>query len=450
MASQEQQILLLSTLIQLEQQARRAKNPAEFSFVVVNETYRLLHYRQAIFWRHSAVGKVQVEAVSGLDRPDRNAPFLSYIKKLLIHINRQSWKKESRLIDPEELPEKLREGWDEWLNTFVLWCPLVTLDGDFPGGLLFIGEAQWEEAQVAVVSRLAEAYAHAWMALKGPRRSLVKRLTRSSRKGIVQLLLIVLVLFVFDQPVRLSALAPVEIVPSAPYLVSAPISGVISQFHVLPNQPVKKGDLLFSLDDTAMRNDYEVSRKGLAVVEAEYRRISQKSFADAQSRGEIRHLEAEIDRKKAEVAYMAELLKQSEIQAEQDGIVVFSEVGDWLGKPVVVGEKILTIADPARVEGDVWLPVEDAINLQKGAEVLLFLNIRPDRPIEAALRQASYEASITPEGILAFRLKVSLSTEQEVPRIGLRGTAKIYGKSVPFYYYLLRRPLTFLRQTLGI
>lgn len=75
----KQQILLLSTLIQLEQVARKAKNRAELSFVVVNETYRLLHYRQAILWRHTAAGKIRIEAVSGVDRPDRNGPYLTLL-----------------------------------------------------------------------------------------------------------------------------------------------------------------------------------------------------------------------------------------------------------------------------------------------------------------------------------------------------------------------------------
>ena len=38
--SHEQQILLLSTLIQLEQVARKAKNSAEFSFVVADQWQR--------------------------------------------------------------------------------------------------------------------------------------------------------------------------------------------------------------------------------------------------------------------------------------------------------------------------------------------------------------------------------------------------------------------------
>lgn len=457
--SYEQQVLLLSTLIQLEQVARKAKNSAEFSFVVVNETYRLLHYRQAILWRHTAVGKIRIEAVSGADRPDRNGPYLMYIADLLQYLKKQPESRahdgksgpRARLIGPDDVSEKLRPGWQEWLNCHVLWCPLTTQGGEFPGGLLFLGEEQWDKAQIAIVERLAEAYAHAWLALQGSRRGLVKRFIRPWRKFAFQLVVISFLLLFFDQSVRLSVLAPVEIVPAAPYLISSPMNGVVSTFHVDPNQQVKEGQLLFSLDDTTTRNDYEVSRKGLAVVMAEYQRVRQKSFADRQSRGQMRHLEAEMDRKKAEVAYMDELLKRGQIRASRDGIAVFADASDWLGKPVAVGEKVLTIADPARVAAVVWLPVEDAINLEPGAEVLIFLNISPDKPIAATLKQAAYEAELTPEGILAFKLKVSLAASVEtLPRIGLRGTAKIYGRSVPFYYYLFRRPFITLRQKLGV
>lgn len=312
-------------------------------------------------------------------------------------------------------------------------------------------EQQWDDAQIAIVERLCEAYTHAWLSLRGVRRGLVKRFVRPWRKFVFQLVVISLLLFVFDQSVRLSVLAPVEIVPAAPNIVSSPMNGVVSSFHVDPNQQVQVDQLLFDLDDTTTRNDYEVSRKGLAVVKAEYQRIQQKSFADRKSRGQMRHLEAEMERKKAEVVYMAELLKRGQIRASRDGIAVFADASDWLGKPVVVGEKVLTIADPARVEAVVWLPVEDAINLEPGAEVLIFLNISPDKPIAATLKQAAYEAELTPEGILAFKLKVSLAAAGQIlPRIGLRGTAKVYGRSVPFYYYLFRRPIITMRQKLGI
>jgi len=146
---------------------------------------------------------------------------------------------------------------------------------------------------------------------------------------------------------------------------------------------------------------------------------------------------------------MAELLERCEVRAETDGLAVFGDVNDWLGKPVVVGEKIMSIANPKSIEAEIRLPVGDAINLEEGAEVLVFLNVEPDRPLTAKLRRAAYEAQLTPEGALAFRLKASLISKDRLSRIGLRGTAKIYGKQVLMFYYLLRRPLATFRQYMG-
>ena len=37
-----------------------------------------------------------------------------------------------------------------------------------------------------------------------------------------------------------------------------------------------------------------------------------------------------------------------------------------------------------------------------------------------------------------------------LPRIGLRGTAKVYAEQVSLGYYLLRKPIAFVRRSLGI
>jgi hypothetical protein len=51
--------------------------------------------------------------------------------------------------------------------------------------------------------------------------------------------------------------------------------------------------------------------------------------------------------------------------------------------------------------------------------------------------------------VLGYRLKASFADGTRIPRIGLRGTAKIYGEQVSLFYYLMRRPLAALRQLIG-
>jgi hypothetical protein len=56
---------------------------------------------------------------------------------------------------------------------------------------------------------------------------------------------------------------------------------------------------------------------------------------------------------------------------------------------------------------------------------------------------------LSPEEILSYKLGASFEGKKP-PRIGLRGTAKVYGSRVFLFYYVLRKPITFVRQLIGI
>ena len=73
------------------------------------------------------------------------------------------------------------------------------------------------------------------------------------------------------------------------------------------------------------------------------------------------------------------------------------------------------------------------------------------KSLEGKLLRASYQPSLSPEGILSYKLTASYDgNAMSLPRIGLRGTAKVYGSKVTLFYYLFRKPITFVRQLVGI
>lgn len=127
---------------------------------------------------------------------------------------------------------------------------------------------------------------------------------------------------------------------------------------------------------------------------------------------------------------------------------MFADAQRLTGKPLQTGERLLEIADPAQAELRIELPVADALNLEPGAEVALFLDSDPLHRHGAELERAAYEAQNTPAGQLAYRLDARFTDAP--PRIGLRGTAKLFGQRAPLALYLLRRPLAALRQTVGL
>jgi hypothetical protein len=110
----------------------------------------------------------------------------------------------------------------------------------------------------------------------------------------------------------------------------------------------------------------------------------------------------------------------------------------------------MLLADPRDAGVLVWLPVADALNLELGAPIRLFLHTRPLSPLSATLFQTSYQAVLNPEGIAAYRLRGRFEEGQEKPRIGLYGTARVSGGWTVLGYYLLRRPIAALRGWTGL
>lgn len=78
----------------------------------------------------------------------------------------------------------------------------------------------------------------------------------------------------------------------------------------------------------------------------------------------------------------------------------------------------------------------------------------PLNPLAAVLATAGYQAAAGADGVLGYRLKAAFDRPDGlVPaslRIGLKGTAKLYGTDTTLFYFLMRRPLAALRQWLGL
>jgi multidrug efflux pump subunit AcrA (membrane-fusion protein) len=232
--------------------------------------------------------------------------------------------------------------------------------------------------------------------------------------------------------------------------VRAPLEGVVDHFEVQPNDHVEAGQLLLTLDPRAIENKLDVANKALAVAEAEYRQAAQQAVFDDKSRALMAVLKGRAEQRRADVTYNQSLLDRVKVTATRSGLALYDDPHAWIGKPVAIGERLLEIADPEQAEIEIWLPVADAITLSPGADVDFFLNIAPESPLHATLRQSSYEATQSPAGLLGYRLKAKLSNAARPPRIGLKGTAKVYGERVSLFYYLLRRPLAAARQFVGL
>jgi len=437
----------LVALLQLESQIRQAHTLKELCFLLANEPRRLVTFRQACVFSvvPSRSGVGQIEAVSSVAMVDRQAPLVSWMEQALSLFWGKNILHEPCQLTAAQCPQELQANWTQFAFPHVLWCPLIGKDQQVVGGLWLGREKPWAEGEIQLLRRLAETAAHAWQALGGKKKSSgLWRVSKAWGWGVVALMAGALCI-----PIPLSTLAPVEIIAHEPSVITAPLDGVISEIMVEPNTVVRKGASLFRYEDTNFRNQYEVAEKDLAVGFMEYRKVAQGAFMDEEIGANMPVQASEVRLKEAKRDYALEVLEQVEVKAPRTGIVLFGEKSEWIGKPVVVGERIMEVANPKDYELKIDLPVDDAIVLQEGADVEVFLNANPLHAIKARLTHASYQAEILPTEVLAYRVKAEFTEAPGSIRIGWQGTAKIYGEQVSLFFYLFRRPITFLRQTIG-
>jgi multidrug resistance efflux pump len=254
-------------------------------------------------------------------------------------------------------------------------------------------------------------------------------------------------LLLFVCPVRLSVLAPGELVPANPAVVRAPLEGVIDKFHVRPNERVQAGQPLFSFDETALASRLDVARQVLNTAQAEYRQMAQLALNDARSKGQLAVLLGRIGEKQAEVEFLSSQLSRSRVTAPLDGVAIFDDPAEWLGRPVQVGERVMKVAQAEEAEIEAWVPVGDAIPLLVGSPVNLYLAASPFSSVGGSLRYMAHDALPRPDGSYAYRIRASLRDSSSL-RIGLKGTARLQGDWVPLGYWVLRRPLALVRQFL--
>lgn len=452
-----------SVLLDIEREARHADGPDAFRFVAVNQTRRLIAYRQAVLFRFRGGAKRRpcaVEAVSNVPVVDRHAPFIVWLEDVAATLDPADTA--PRILRPADLPVALRDAWADFVLPDGLWVPLPAPGGP-PGGGLPIGalwltrEGAWSEAETLLMGRLADTYGHAWQSLDARANSggLLRRRPPSGtdkplwRKALPWLA-VGAALALLAVPVRQSALAPAEVVPRSPLVVAAPLDGVIKAFQVEPNGPVTAGQPLFSFEDEPLRARRDIAAKSLALAEAELRKAAQSAFADTRSKAEAALHQARVELRKSELEHAEEQLGRASVTATRDGIAVFADVNDWLGRPVQTGERVLTIAEPRETEILADLAVSDAISLEPGTPVTLFLASDPLAPVNAVLTHASYAARMTAQGVLAYSVRARFDEGVTAPRVGLKGTAKLHGDTVPLALYLFRRPLATLRQVLGV
>jgi multidrug efflux pump subunit AcrA (membrane-fusion protein) len=467
----------LSELVRIEGEMRTLTSVAELDLHLVNEIAAVVPCDQALVFRASPVARGRsprwrLTAAGSLASVAADAPLVRWLEALAVRVHGHAHstneagsgagaagadKPRAFVVaehadpdDPDAAQMALGHG---------LWLPMPDALGRPSAAAMLLASEPCAPAQGIVAGRVTAAYAHAQLALAGrrARQGWVDAL-RARRWTIASSLAVVGGAALAFVNVPLTTLAPVEVAPAEPFVVAAPVPGVVERMLVQPGATVKAGEPLVQLVDTSLRNDFDVAEQRLAVARARTLRVQQAVVDDPVARRELVIAQTEQGVAQAERDFAGAMLRKAVLAAPIDGVALFGDARDWMGRPVAVGEAILRVADASKTEFQLRVPVADAVNVRVGLPVQVFLDADPLVAHRARITRVAYKADADATGLTAFLVTAVLegsdgiegAAAHTVPQLGLRGTAQVRGDEVSLFYYLLRRPITALRQTLGV
>lgn len=438
-SSTTEQSSRLQTLLRLEGEAMNATDFLALKHIAVNRSRALVNCGH-ILWVKRNGSQIKLAAITAQEQVDPNTPFAQWIQG-----NLQDRANKGDLDNAATWQFESQRSSDTFSYPFIHAHYAPFAPNPKAGGLLFTSDTAFAEPMLPLLARLGQVFGVSDAAMRSKKRARMSGKKRSYLLGSTLILGLIALI-----PIPVTSLAPAEIVAAEPFIISAPIEGVVKTILVPPNSAVQKDTALVQFEDTALRNEFILAEQEFNLADSRRRQASLRAFIDNDAKRELAIAEAEVKLAAAHADYARERLSQTVLRAPQDGLALYTDISDWTGRPVSTGEAIIKIADPTRVLLRIDAPLAHGESLQSGARVRLFLDADPINPIEAELTRASYQASPTPEGGMAYEAYADFEAPSDILRIGGRGVAKIYGEKAPIGYWLIRRPLTLARQIFGL
>ncbi len=440
----------LAVLYRLTLEALSCANLRELTYRILNRTVELSPYHRATLWSLSR-SSPRFLGVSGRVDAETYSPL------------REAWQ---RLVGAVQDPGAARIlSAKDFLGLASQWAVLdkassglsvayvpLAAQGEVLGVLWLErwSGAVWQEEEVRLLESLGAGYGAVWDKLVR-RRTLYERISLMLRRRSAVFGVLALVLgasLIWRMPLRV--VAPCEIVPKDPTVVTAPLNGVVAEVTVQPGQEVKPGDTLFVYDKRVALEDLKVARQQVQIIQSSLTRSKMQAFGSEEARADVALLDLKLDQERVKLQLAESNFSKLEVRAERPGTVVINDPFEWRGKPVRIGEQVLMLVDPASTKLRVWLAEDDHISFDPKVPVKVLLNALPEETRAARLTYVAQGVSQSPKGAASVMAEADWTTPDAALKAGLQGVAVTYGEEVSLAYWLLRKPWAALRKLVGI
>jgi len=431
----EKSIQLLAGINRLTLAAIQAKSVSSLIFLILNDTVSISKYNRALLWERNENKKTAFKllGVSGQASVKTNTELS------------QKWQEIVRsLKEPEKIQIITHPMSSERVS--ILWMPIMSHDKLALGLWLERWDgAEWKKEDIEILSFLTKGYGAIWERFTN--RFSIAKFTQ--KPVLISLCIIVICLMFLKVPLRI--VAPCEVIAKKTVVITAPLEGIIEKIVVEPGETVKKGALLVEYDKRAPLQELRIAEKKVDIAQSEVNRDTSLAIKDKKALNELGIADLKLKKEMLELELIKFRTGQLEIRAPVAGVVSIENPEEWHGKPVHIGEKVMTVNNPGDTKIRLWIPDDDRVHIELGKPISIFLNIHPERSEEAVLYYISDYTMVTDKSVTSFVAEATWKNGQPADvQLGLKGTAILYGEKVSVFYWIARKPWGYVRRFIGI
>jgi hypothetical protein len=439
---------LMERITRLNLKAFQAKSLESLIFIILNDTSYIIRYDRAVLWDYTS-SKPELLGISGQAKLNKDAEI---IQKWTILLKAIPEAEKAQELTEESFSGDAKEAWksiNQQTRNSILWFP-IPVDDKMTAALWL---ERWgldkdpnaPQALELLSTYLIKGYSAAFSRFKS--RLGLKQFFFARHKFLTSLLVLAAILTLVHLPLRV--VAHCEVVPKDPVLVTAPLEGIIENVLVQPGQTVTKGLPLFEYDKRAPLHDLKAAQKDVQVMQAEVARAATLGLSDPRSLKELAILKLKLEKGLVQLDLAQYQASKLTVTAPENGVATVDNPDEWRGKPVKIGEKVMIISNPKETKLRLWIPEDDNIIFDEKKPIAVYLNIDPDTRLNAHIDFVSNESTINDKNMTTFIAEARWDKQPEDVKLGLKGTAVLYGEKVSLFYYIFRKPWAHLRSMLG-
>lgn len=355
----------------------------------------------------------------------------------------ESWVAGLQKVEPSALPKELVEEWGEYFSR-NLWVH-VAGNSRYKTYLFISARQVMSTAQSQAINEAARIGSLIFLLSRR-----AKIWTLPFERKVVFAFVAFVFLLVMCLPVKLTATARGIVSSAEVHSITPRQEGVVSKILIDNGERVKAGDILFTLINEELLAHAETLESEMLVAESNLLSARQSRSADRLRQAPIESLRLKFENARLASEFAERSVDYLNVRAMSDGIVILeSSKAEIDGRFVRPGDRLASVLNPSQLSLTAYVSPHDLAPVRLGAKAKFYLDSSLVSGLDGVVEAFDVRPRDHKDFGYSLQLKIVLTTASDDLSLGGTGVVKIYGEDVSLFYYLFRKPMTWLQHTVG-